>query len=62
MNSARMGYETGALAVERLVGRDGVERLIEFYAAITTTRSWEEAFRKIFAVDTVLFYEGSTLP
>lgn len=56
MNSARMGYEMGAMAVQMLVGSHGVERLIEFYAAVATTRIWQGAFEQTFGLTADAFY------
>ena len=50
MNQVSMGYEIGAIAIDRLAGREGIARLIRFYVAIGVTGGWRIAFRDTFGM------------
>ncbi|WFE74191.1 hypothetical protein [Roseinatronobacter sp. S2] len=58
INQARMGYDSGAIAIDLLVGRAGVERLVAFYSAIGATQDWRAAFSETFGMTIDQFYES----
>jgi hypothetical protein len=58
MDQARLGYDTGAIAVDVLVGQVGISRLVDFYASIGATQDWRTAFRDTFGMTVEQFYDN----